>query len=223
MSYVDQSRGPSPAGIAAVIGVHAAVAALLVTGLTVTGVIPEVRTDWEVRDIPDTPPPPPPEPPADPVEAKPAQPTEPLVHVPQPKFELDTTAPTIPSTELIFPPLPTPSPGLGTAVPTPAPQPSFTPVGAKPRNDPAAWFSDNDYRPAWIRKELTGLATFRLAIAANGRVTGCTVTASTGHGELDAATCRLVSKRARFEPARGGTGEAVAGSYTGSVLWRLPD
>ncbi|MEX0342448.1 MAG: energy transducer TonB [Erythrobacter sp.] len=221
MSYIDQSRGPSPAGIAAVIGVHAAVGALLVTGLTVTGVIPDVDPPWEVRDIPLTPPPP--KPPVDPVEAKPTQPTEPLVHTLQPKFDLDKTAPTFPTTPLILPPLPSPSPGVGTAVRTPAPQPSFTPVSAKPRNDPGAWLSNNDYRPAWIRKELTGLATFRLEIAASGRITGCSVTGTTGHGELDAATCRLVTKRARFEPGRGGNGEAVAGSYTGSVLWQLPE
>lgn len=221
MSFVDQTRRPSPAGMAAVIGVHAAVGALLVTGLTVTGVIAEVDKPWEVRDIPLTPPPPP-QPPADPVEARPTQPTEPLVHIPQPKFDLDTTAPVIPTTDLIIP-LPKPSPGLGVEIPKPTPAPSFNPVAAKPRNNPGAWLSNDDYRPSWIRKDLTGLATFRLEIAANGRVTGCTVTGSTGHGELDAATCHLVTKRARFEPARGGNGEAVAGSYTGSVLWQVPE
>ena len=222
MSYIDQARRPSPAGMAAVIGLHAAVGALLVTGLTVTGVIPDVDTPWEVRDIPLTPPPPP-QPPIDPVEAKPTQPTEPLVHIPQPKFDLDNSAPTIPTTPLNLLPLPKPSPGLGVEIPKPTPAPSFDPVGAKPRNNPGAWLSNDDYRPVWIRKELTGLATFRRELAANGRVTGCAVTGSTGHGELDAATCRLVSKRARFEPARGGNGEAVAGSYTGSVLWQLPE
>ena len=221
MSYVDQTRRPSPAGMAAVIGVHVAVGALLVTGLTVTGTLPPIINEIGATNIPIEPPPPPK--PADPVEAKPAEPTQPLVHIPQQKLNLKPVEPTIPSPPLIFPPLPKPSPGLGVEIPKPTPQPSFDPVGARPKNDPGAWLSNNDYRPVWIRKELTGLATFRLEIAANGRVTGCTVTGSTGHGELDAATCRLVSKRARFEPARGGNGEAVAGSYTGSVLWQLPE
>ncbi len=105
----------------------------------------------------------------------------------------------------------------------PEPISSFTPVGAKPRNDPAAWLSTDDYRPSWVRRKLTGLARFRLEIAANGRVTDCTLTGSTGHGVLDTATCKLVTQRARFEPARSGTGEAVASSYSGAVLWQLPE
>ena len=220
MSYVDQSRRPSPASMAAVIGVHAAVAALLVTGLTVTGVIetkdgPLISTEYKLPE-----PPPPPEPTAEPRPN--VEPTQPKITVPQPKFELKPVPPTVPTTPLILPRPPIPQPGLEVTLPKPTPAPSFTPVGAKPRNNPGAWLSNNDYRPSWVRQELTGLASFRLEIAANGRVTECTVTGSTGHSELDAATCSLVTKRARFEPARGSNGEAVAGSYTGSVLWQLP-
>jgi len=40
MSYVDHSHRPSPASMAAVIGVHAAIGAILVAGLTVTGTVP---------------------------------------------------------------------------------------------------------------------------------------------------------------------------------------
>lgn len=221
MSYVDQSRRPSPAGITAVIGVHVAVAALLVTGLTVTGVMtqkdgPLVSTEY---DLPV--PPPPPEKQVEPLPN--AAEIKPAVTAPEPKFELKPVQPQVPRTPLVLPPLPTPQPGLGVEVPKPTPAPSFPPVGAKPRNNPGQWLTNSDYRPAWIRRELTGLATFRLEIAANGKVTDCAVTGSTGHGELDAATCKLVMRRARFEPARGSNGEAVAASYTGSVLWQVPD
>ena len=221
MSYVDQSRRPSPASMAAVIGVHAAVAALLVTGLTVTGALPEIVNPIGAQNIPKEVPPPPP--PPQPTEAvQPKDTVQPPISVPEPKFELKPVQPTIPTTDLILPPLPKPQPGLRVEIHKPTPAPSFTPVGAKPRNNPGGWLSNNDYRPSWVRQELTGLASFRLEIAANGRVTDCTVTGSTGHRELDAATCRLVTKRARFEPARGSNGEAVAGTYTGSVLWQLP-
>ena len=61
MSYIDQSTRPSPAGMAAVIGVHAAIGAILVAGLTVTGTIPAIITSTEATNIPIEPPPTPPE------------------------------------------------------------------------------------------------------------------------------------------------------------------
>lgn len=222
MSYVDQSRRPSAASMAAVIGVHAALAAVLVAGLTVSGAIPKIITDIDAVNIPVVPPPPPVDP-VEPVEPSVTQPTTPPLHVPQPKFELAPAEPTVPTTPLVLPPVPTPQPGLRLDPPAPSPMPSFDPVGAKPRNDPARWLSNDDYRPSWARRELTGTARFRLEIAASGKVTGCSITGSTGHAELDQATCKLVTRRARFEPARGGNGEPVAGRYDGSVRWVLPD
>ncbi|MCH2487931.1 MAG: energy transducer TonB, partial [Erythrobacter sp.] len=112
-------------------------------------------------------------------------------------------------------------------VPTPRVTPTQPPVGpsvgAKPRNDPTAWISTDDYRSSWINREMTGTARFRLEIAANGRVTKCTITGSTGHAPLDQATCRLLEQRAKFQPARTGSGEPIAGSYESAVRWVLPD
>ncbi len=63
MSFVDQSRSPSPASMAAVIGVHAAIGAALLAGLTVSGSLPEIVNPIGAVNIPiePTPPPPPPE------------------------------------------------------------------------------------------------------------------------------------------------------------------
>ena len=44
-----------------------------------------------------------------------------------------------------------------------------------------------------------------------------------GHPALDAATCDLVTKRARFDAARDNTGKPVAGTYSNSVTWRIPE
>lgn len=226
MSYIDQSTRPSPASMAAVIGVHAAIAAALVTGLTISGTIPEVVTEFGARNIPDDipppPPPPPPEPSTDPVTQ---QPTQPQVHTPKPNFDLNPSQNPVETTDLIPLPIPTAQPGprVTLDIPKPTPSATFDPVGATPRNDPAGWLSDRDYKSSWARREITGLAEYRLKIAANGSVSGCTVTGSTGHSELDTATCQLVSKRARFEPARGPSGEPVAGTYNGAVMWTLPE
>jgi protein TonB len=226
MSYITQSNRTSVGTIAAVEDIHAGVGALLVFGLTVSGAMPDIITRLPAKDIRDVPPPPPSPPPPENT-ADPKESTAPPVFTPVPKLDLKPTPPIIDTTDLIPPPIPSPQPGRGDIVlpkpAPPAPTPSFEPVPARPKNDPGRWLSNNDYRSNWARRELTGVARFRLEIAANGRVSNCTVTGSTGHSELDAATCSLVSKRARFEPARGGNGEPVAGSYTGSVLWQLPE
>ncbi|MEH6723042.1 MAG: TonB family protein [Qipengyuania sp.] len=219
MSYTDQTRGPSSASMAAVIGVHAAIGAILVAGLTVSGTVPDIITPIDATNFPiDPPPPKPPEQ----TQPNPRDTVQPRPQTPVPPINVKTTETTpLPPLPLpTFPPLDFPS---GKEAAKPEPISSFTPVGAKPRNDPAAWLSTDDYRPSWVRREMTGLARFRLEIAANGRVTDCTVTGSTGHGVLDTATCKLVTQRARFEPARSGTGEAVASSYSGAVLWQLPE
>jgi protein TonB len=69
---------------------------------------------------------------------------------------------------------------------------------------------------------MTGTARFALSIDARGRVTGCTITRSTGHPALDGATCDLVARRARFDAARDGSGKPVAGRYTGVITWTIP-
>jgi periplasmic protein TonB len=43
---------------------------------------------------------------------------------------------------------------------------------------------------------------------------------SSGHERLDRATCRLIERRARFDPARDSNGEPVRGWFEGSYTWR---
>lgn len=220
MAYLDTRSRPSFGSMAAVIAIHGAVGAALILGLTVSGVIapPDVPIPtFEVK------PPPPPLPP----EPRPSEPaaSQPKLHVPLPPIPIPVPRPPMDATELVLPPVPTPQPGPR-ALPTPhipAPTPSFAPLAAKPRNDPARWVSTEDYRSNWIRQEMTGKARFRLEIAADGRVTSCTITGSSGHPQLDAATCALVSKRAKFQPARGSEGEPVRGSYSNAIDWQLPE
>ena len=224
MSYLDQSRKTSPTSMVAVVAIHAAVGVALITGLTVSGVIE--APDGPVTAItPYTPPPPPiPDPVVEPPKAAPD--TSPPLNVPIPRLDINKVEPRQPTTDIIIPYVQPPiQPGTGAgiekAIPEPVPS-GFDPVGAKPRNDPARWLSDNDYRPLWVRQEMTGRARFRLEIAANGKVTGCEVTGSTGHAALDEATCDLITRRAKFEPARDRDGEATGGVYNGAVEWRLP-
>ena len=49
-----------------------------------------------------------------------------------------------------------------------------------------------------------------------------TVTGSSGHPALDAATCRLYPRRARFSAARDGAGNPIESTYADRVRWQLP-
>ncbi|WP_379549467.1 energy transducer TonB [Qipengyuania sp. DGS5-3] len=223
MAYLNQTHRASPASMAAVIGIHAGAAVALIWGLSVTGVI-ETDTPMTTWDVKDDIPPPPPEPQPDTREAKPTQPVERPITAPDPVINLDVDIPTGPIIHIDAGPLP-PITGSGTEriVARPSPTPSFDPVRAAPRNNPGLWITTSDYRSSWIRREMVGTASFRLEIAANGRIENCTITRSTGHTPLDQATCRLVKERAKFEPARGTNGEAVAGSFSSAVKWQLPN
>lgn len=228
MTYASAKRRPSPAALMAALGIPGAVGAALIVGLAVTVVTVPAPPRPEVRDITDIPLPPPPP--------------------PTPDAPRDTKTPTTtPTTTPSNPPLPAPdlpvdlgrwdipsgplpgtgeTPGtspVGTGLPDPGPSASpFDTVGARPKGNPGRWVTNDDYRPRWVREEMAGTARFTLAIDARGKVTGCTITRSSGHAPLDAATCQLVSKRARFDAARDSTGRPVAGSYRGSITWQIP-
>lgn len=226
MSFVDQKRGPSPTGIASAIIVQAAIGAAVITGLSVTQFVQE-NGEKEMEPIEyKLPPPPEPEPIHEPqTRQQPEVASQPPITQPNPPIDFELPKATYETTDKIIErPIIIDAPRVIEKPPAPpAPVPSFNPVTAKPRNDPGAWLSDRDYKSAWARRELTGVASFQLDIAATGRVTGCRITGSTGHSELDQATCALIQRRARFEPARGSNGEPVAGSFSSSVRWQLPD
>lgn len=99
-------------------------------------------------------------------------------------------------------------------VPPPAPQ-----APRPPTNWPSALLSDEDYPAAALRSEEQGRVGYRLAIGADGRVSGCTITGSSGSAALDAATCRIMRSRARFTPARDSRGNPAADAREGWIDW----
>jgi len=91
----------------------------------------------------------------------------------------------------------------------------------KPRNSPENWLIEADYPNSAYRQGRSGTAGFKLTIGLDGRVTDCKITASTGHPDLDEATCRLIPIRARFTPAVK-NGQPAVGTYVGKIPWHLP-
>ena len=84
-------------------------------------------------------------------------------------------------------------------------------------------FSTYDYPQTALRNNEQGTVAFNLAINEHGRVERCYVAESSGSAALDHATCAILTRRARFTPARSADGEAVADFTTGRIKWLLPD
>ena len=86
-----------------------------------------------------------------------------------------------------------------------------------------AVITNDDYPSAAIRAEEQGVSLYRLDVGPNGRASGCTITGSSGSPALDSATCRLLRSRLRFRPARDAEGTAIADTFSGKIVWRMPD
>ena len=211
MAYLDRKTQENrPTAIIGVVAIHAAIGYVLVSGLGVqiveiVSAPPFQGTNVEVE----LPPPPPP----DQVE-DPAPSSNPTVYTPPRQLDLDRDPPDIITT--IDPPeldndivlkIDPAEDGPAVTPPPPPPPPSFDPVSARPRNNPGGWVTTNDYRAIWINREYTGIARFELSVGTNGRVSHCRITSSTGHAALDEATCKLVKRRARFDPAKDSSGK----------------
>ena len=219
MSYLNQAQDPGRRAtpLTATAAVHVVLAAAVITGLTVAGYTPQ-PSHIPTIDFPIEQPPPKPEP-------EPSATIEQSYVAPDPRPPLDLTQDPPRPTEIIdIPPPQTSLYPSGDAVTPPSPQPPrFTPKRATPSNSSAGWITNNDYPRRELVNGDEGSVGYRLAIDLNGRVANCELTRPSGVPGLDNATCRLISRRARFEPATDETGARVAGSYTGSVRWQIPD
>ena len=79
--------------------------------------------------------------------------------------------------------------------------------------------TNRDYPKAALRAGASGTVRTRFTVGVNGRVSGCVVTASSGNAELDATTCRLITQRFRFAPARDATDHPIADVAEGEQHW----
>lgn len=227
MAYTDnQSRADRAKSIAGVVAVHGALGYALLVGLQASGVIEQPsRLTGTTVTVPVAPPPEP-EPEPEPRAGTPPSAASPLP-APTPSIDLPRTRTEIAVIDVELPPVTLDTDLAPLPLPSTAPAPGAgagqDAVAASPRNDPARWITQADYRSSWINRELTGVARFRLQVGADGRVRSCTITGSSGHAELDRATCDLVTRRARFDPARNPRGDRAPGSYSSAVAWQIPD
>jgi TonB family protein len=84
-------------------------------------------------------------------------------------------------------------------------------------------FQSSDYPDIALRKSEQGTAGVRFWVSNNGKVHDCVVVESSGSPDLDAQTCSVLTARARYEPARTKSGEAVESLSFARIRWLLPD
>ncbi|HEX9963387.1 MAG TPA: TonB family protein [Allosphingosinicella sp.] len=225
MAYADNRMSRSRMGAIFIVALlHALLGYALITGLAYN-VVKKVAADLKTFNVEEEPPPPEEKPPPPP----PDQPqTPPPVVTPPPIVRTNTPPPPMVTTNIAPPPQMTyTAPPAPPAPPAPAPPPPPPPppkkvTPARAKANLASLFSDEDYPASAVRAGESGATGFRLEVGANGRVTNCTVTSSSGSSALDSTTCRLLRSRARFTPATDSSGGSTSDSVSGRIVWRLP-
>jgi len=214
MAYADQPA-MSPrrlTGIVFVVVFHLLVGYAFINGLAYN-VIKKAATELNVVDVQEEPPPPeaPPPPPPPDVKFEP-----PPIVAPPPIVQVQSAAPVIST-------VPTPPVIHEEAKPAPPPPPPPPkPVALTPKGNFQALMLTDDYPPSSLRNEEEGTVGFTLTIGPDGRVTNCQVTSSSGHPALDDTACRLLSRRARFNPGKDSAGQATGGVYSSRFVWKIP-
>lgn len=79
----------------------------------------------------------------------------------------------------------------------------------------------SDYPRAALEAGEQGTVVMRVVVGPKGRVTDCSVTKSSGSPVLDAATCRLVMKRYRYEPGRDASGRPTYDDWVEEQTWTI--
>ena len=104
----------------------------------------------------------------------------------------------------------------------PPPPPAAPPKPPVPRGNPGSWAGPDDYPSRALREEREGVTRFTVTVDTNGKVASCQVTGSSGHADLDEATCKNISRRGRFKPSTDSNGNPVTGTWSSAVRWQMP-
>jgi TonB family protein len=95
------------------------------------------------------------------------------------------------------------------------------PGTSRARANLASYVNNDDYPEEALSRDEQGIVGFKLDVDQAGRVSRCTVTASSGSASLDSATCRIMTSRARFSPATDDAGRPVGDSINSHIRWQI--
>ena len=193
----------------------------LVSGLAYS-VVKEAAEELKTFDVEDEPPPP--EEPPPPPEENPLPPPPPQVSAPPPLVRIESPAPPIQTTPRIdpVPPVTVVARPTPPAPPAPPPAPPRVSQAARATGSLPGLFSTDDYPQRALSAEEQGTTAVSLTIGPNGRVSGCNVTSSSGSSSLDSTTCSILTRRARFTPAKDQNGQPISDTTSARIRWQLP-
>lgn len=222
MAYADQQMsGNKIVAIVIVAIIHVALGYALITGLAASA-FQEVVERVTTVDVSEPPPPPPEEepPPPPPDNVAPPPPVAPV-----PPISIAPRPPDV-QTQVTIPPPAPPAviipPAAPIAAPAPPPPPPSQARALRPDGQSrwARQIQDN-YPARAIREEASGTVGVRVTVGPNGRVSECSVSASSGNSSLDTAACDGMRRFARFTPALNAAGDAVSAPYSTRIVYQL--
>jgi len=216
MAYADQQMSGNRITALIIVAIlHIIVGYALVTGLAYEAVkkIKERVETFDVKEEkpPEEPPPPPPDQPVPP----------PPIVAPPPPITFERPAPVLQT--VVEPPRVVLPPTVVAPPPAPPPPPAVDksrPARPKGQGSWAARIQEN-YPSAALRKEIEGTVGVRVTVGPDGRVSGCTVSGSSGSGDLDSAACEGMQRYARFEPALDNAGNPTSGSFSTRIVYKI--
>lgn len=214
MAYADQQMsGNKIIAIIIVALIHVGIGYALITGLAYSAAkkLVERVTTVDIEEPPPEEEEPPPPPPDELVPPPPVAPPPPInVSVAPPPIQTVTTPPP-------------PAPVFTRAAPPPAPPPPPSQARGATPDGQGRWAAriQENYPARAIRDETEGTVGVRVTIGPNGRVTACSVTASSGSSVLDEAACDGMTRYARYNPALDDAGNPTTGSATTRIVYQL--
>lgn len=235
MAYRSADNPDRVKAAAGVLAVHAALAAIILTGLnvpSVTTTIERLRT-FDITELPPPPPPPPPSSTPDRAKEKEGAAAKkalatPIV-APPPKIVLPAKSPIVASRV----------PSTGSAATAGAAASgtgtgaggSGTGLGGGGRGDfsrftPARMLNkipDREYRRISAGRMRWGSATIAFRVNPDGRMSNCRIARSSGDPYIDSIVCAAATNYLQFRPARDPDGRAIAQDMTYTPTWRPND
>ena len=97
-----------------------------------------------------------------------------------------------------------------------------TVAGQASRSAANAEFLAKNYPRESLRRGEQGRVGFQLTFEADGSLTGCAITQSSGFTTLDDGTCEMLALSAKIEPPRDAQGRRVGTVRSGYIDWKLP-
>lgn len=214
MAYADQGMSSNRViAIVIVVLIHLVLGYTLVTGLaySATKKIIERVTTVDIEEPEPEPEEPPPPPPDEVMPPPPVAPPPPInVSVTPPQIQTVTTPPP-------------PAPVIPIAAPPPAPPPPPSQARGVRPDGQARWAAriQQNYPSRAVRDGTEGTVGVTVTVNAEGRVSACSVTSSSGSSILDQAACSGMERYARFDPALNDAGNPISASWSTRIVYQL--